>query len=252
MKEPIRILHVVTTMNLGGLENYLMNLYRNIDRTKIQFDFLMHRIEESAFDREIEALGGKIYRLNPIRPMLYFQYQAELKFFLKKHPEYIIVHSHINANSALVLSAAKKVGIPVRIAHAHIAATAKKNWIFREILKMRVHGLATHHLACSKEAGKWLYGTNDFKVFNNGIDAQKYKFNNEMRLAIRAALNVESNEILIGHVGRFNTQKNHEFLINVFVKYNNEQPSSKLILIGEGELKENIKNQIDKLGQVGS
>lgn len=117
--EPIRVLQVVTVMNRGGAETMLMNIYRNIDRSKVQFDFLTHRLEEGAYDQEIQELGGRIFRFPPIRPQRYARYFRELDEFFSHHPEYRIVHSHINENSSFVLRAAKKAGVPVRIAHSH-------------------------------------------------------------------------------------------------------------------------------------
>ncbi len=119
MKAPIRILQIVTKMDRAGLETMLMNYYRHIDRNKVQFDFLTHRKERGAYDDEIESLGGKIYRTYPISPKYMIQYQGKLQKFFYEHPEYRIVHSHIDALSIYPLLAAMKAGVPVRIAHSH-------------------------------------------------------------------------------------------------------------------------------------
>jgi glycosyltransferase involved in cell wall biosynthesis len=247
MNKPVRILQVVTTMNLGGLENFLMNLYRNIDREKIQFDFLMHRKEKGIFDDEIEAMGGRIYRFDAIRPLNYFKYKSELKKFFKQNPQYQIVHSHINQSSALVLTAAKGANVKVRIAHSHIAGTAGNYQIFRNIMKRTLLKVATHRFACSNNAGKWLYDLKSFQLFNNSIDTNKFKFSITKRTEIRKTLKLNEDDILIGNVSRFNTQKNHTFLIHVFAKYLNLNTNAKLILIGEGDLKESLLKQIEDL-----
>lgn len=247
MAEQLRILHVVTTMNLGGLENFIMNIYRSIDRNKIQFDFLMHRQERSSFEEEIVLLGGRVYRLSAIRPSNYFSYIAELKFFFKKHPEYLIVHSHINESSALILSVAKKAGVPVRIAHSHTSAKAQTYGVYRQLLKSRIAGLSTFRLACSTSAGKWMFGTADFKKVNNSINVQKFKFNPASRLKIRNSLQINQNEIVLGNVSRFNVEKNHKFLLQIFyllsLKFNN----FRLILVGDGLLMNQIKQNVQEL-----
>jgi glycosyltransferase involved in cell wall biosynthesis len=248
MKKPIRILQVVTIMNLGGLESFLMNLYRNIDRKKIQFDFLMHRQEKGAFDEEIHALGGKIFKLNPIRPHRYFQYQKELKTFFKKHSKYTIIHSHINENNTLVLSVAKKAGFKIRIAHSHASATTNKYKYFREILIRRLSKYSTHNIACSLKAGEWLFKNKSYIIMNNSIDVSKFKFNATTRKKKRDLLNINEFDTVIGNVSRMSSVKNHHFIIKIFAAYHILNPNSKLILIGDGELKESIQKQIHSLG----
>jgi glycosyltransferase involved in cell wall biosynthesis len=249
MKEPIRILQVVTVMNLGGIENFLMTLYRNIDKTKIQFDFLVHRHEVGAFDDEIRELGGKIYKMDPLSPLKYFTYRNKLKHFFHGHPEFKIVHSHINANSALVLSVAKSMGVPVRIAHAHIDTTGGNNKQFKNFLRKLLKNYTTQNFACSKSAGKWLYGQGKFEVFNNSIDTRKFEFRNyDVRNRVRKALNIGKDEIIIGNIARFSEQKNHRFLINIFNEYVKLNSRVKLLLVGDGELKSSICNQIEELG----
>lgn len=250
MNKPIRILQVVTIMDLGGLENFLMTIYRNIDRSQIQFDFLVHRQERGVFDDEIERMGGKIFRLNPIRPTRFFSYQNELKSFFKEHKEYRIVHSHINENSALVLNIAKKMGIPTRIAHSHAKTTAKPYKALRNILKRNVHSNATHSLACSVEAGHWLYNQNKFDVFKNSVNVNRFKYPNKDNnvLKLKSKLGFSKHDFVIGLIARFSPVKNHDFLIDVFHEYHKMNNNSKLLLVGEGELKEQIKNKVNFLG----
>lgn len=249
MTQPIRILQVVTIMNLGGLESFLMTIYRNIDRSKVQFDFLVHRQERGAFDDEIESLGGKIFRLNPIRPARFFQYQKELKSFFLDHKEYKIIHSHLNENSAIVLNVAKRLNIPIRIAHSHAKATAGPYKFLREFIKTRIYSNSTLNLACSEDAGKWLYGGKDFDVFKNSVDVEKFKFpqNSEKIKTLKDEVGIESKDFVMGLVARFSFTKNHIFLIDVFNEYQKLNKDSKLLLVGDGELKLEINNYIKEL-----
>lgn len=247
MEQPYRVLQVVTTMNLGGLESFLMNVYRKIDRKKVQFDFLVHRKEEGVFDKEILSLGGRIFRLNPIHPKRFFQYSREIKSFFLSHPEYKVVHSHVNENSSLVLAAAKKAGVKLRIGHSHNSSTASNMKFLREILVKRVSKFTTHNLGCSVDAGNWLFNGEPFTVVNNGIDSNKFQYNSDQRSRIRALLEIDESAVVIGNVARFSTSKNHDFLIRIFAEYQKINPNSKLILIGEGDLKEKIQDEIKKL-----
>lgn len=248
MKEPIRILQVVTIMNLGGLENFIMNIYRNIDRSQFQFDFLVHRQERGFFDDEIEELGGRIFRFNPIRPTQFFKYKNELRTFFLSHREYKIIHSHLNENSGIILSVAKEMKIPVRIAHSHAKATAGPYKFLRKLIKKSIPYYSTVNLACSKDAGKWLFNSKKFEVFNNSIDCDKFKFqqNTTKNNLLRKSLNIKPDEFVLGLIARFSPTKNHQFLIEVFSELLKIEKKSKLILIGDGELKEDILNKVKK------
>lgn len=248
MGEPIRVLQVVTHMNRGGLETMLMNYYRNIDRNKIQFDFLTHRPENEKkdYDDEIRSLGGKIYHmpvLNPFSP----GYKKSLDRFFKEHKEYKIVHSHLDCLSAYPLKAAKKNGVPVRIAHSHNTSQEKNlKYLIKDYSKKQIPKYATHLFACGKEAGQWMFGKHKFQIMNNAIDAKKFIYNEEIRKQKRKELGVED-KFLIGHVGRFNLQKNHEFLIDIFYEISKREPKSVLLLVGNGELEQTIKNKVQTL-----
>lgn len=249
----VRILQVVTIMNRGGAETLLMNLYRNIDRNKIQFDFLTHRLEEGAYDEEIKSLGGKVFHLPPIRPTRYKKYFKELDSFFLQHPEYKIVHSHINENSSFVLRAAKKADVPVRIAHSHMSNLPIDYKLpFRYYARHFLRGNATHYFACSTEAGKWLFdayivNSNKVVMLKNGVDYESFKFNDEIRHRLRHELGLED-KFVVGHVGRFEPQKNHSFLIDVFREVKFQKPDSILLLVGSGKLKNDIEKKVDKLG----
>lgn len=244
----IRVLQVVTQMNRAGLETMLMNYHRNIDKTQVQFDYLVHRKEKAAYDDEIIRLGGKIYRLNNVNPFSPI-YRKQLDSFFKEHDEYKIVHSHINCLSALPLKYAKKNGVPVRISHSHISDNQKfsiKNTI-KLFYRTQLQKYTTKQFACGEKAGKWLYQGGEFEVLPNAIDALNYRFNEEIRLNIRERLALKD-AVVIGHVGRFNHQKNHLFLLEIFREYKKINDNTKLLLIGQGEEEENVRNKVNEYG----
>lgn len=251
--KPVRVLQVVTIMNRGGLETMLMNYYRKIDRRKIQFDFMVHRFERGSYDDEIESLGGIIYRMSPIRPGKYRKYFKELDNFFDEHKEYKVIHSHINENSAFVLRAAKNANIPCRIAHNHVAGLGLDyKFPFRMYARLFLKSNANRYFACSKEAGKWLFGESEVEsgnvtVINNAIDLEMFSPNTKIRNTMREDLDI-SDKFVIGHVGRFSKSKNHEFLINVFYEVYKKNNKSILLLVGEGEEIEKIKGKVKKLG----
>lgn len=247
-KKPIRVLHVVTKMDRAGLETMLMNYYRIIDRSKIQFDFLVHRDEKGDYDDEILKLGGKIYHFSPIGIKSMFFYASRMKNFLVNNPEYKIVHSHLDALSALPLSGAKRAGVPVRIAHSHNNGFSRDSKYFlRKMLKPLIVKYATDLFACSKSAGDFMFGKkNKHIVMKNAIDTKKYSFNEGIRSKTRESLGLKDS-FVIGHVGRLTHQKNHDFLLDVFNEVLREKPNSVLLIVGVGELEDQIKEKVEKL-----
>ena len=233
-----------------------MNYYRNIDKDKIQFHFLCDEDSTNIPYEEIEKMGGKVIIIPPYQRL--FEYQKELYRIFKEN-NYKIVHSHISTLSVFPLRIAKKAGVPIRIAHSH-STSNKKEWkrnLIKNILRPFSKLYANQFFACSELSGRWLFGEKAFKngkikIINNAIDLEKFKFNKEKRNEIRKKLKIDENIILVGHIGRFVTQKNHEFLIDVFneiiKKRKQENFDSKLILIGQGNLKENIIEKIKYLG----
>ena len=241
----IRILHIVTYMGRGGLETMLMNYYRAIDRTKIQFDFLTHRDFRADYDDEIEALGGKIYRLPNLNPFSR-NYLDALDRFFEEHPEYRIVHSHLDCMSAIPLKAAKKHGVPVRIAHSHSSRQDRDlKYPLKLLFKRGIAGQATQLFACGQEAGKWMFGTDDFHVLNNAIDAKRYCFDPEVRQEVRCELSIPENALVAGHVGRFMAPKNHGLLMRIFAELPDD---TRLLLVGDGELRAENERLAEELG----
>jgi len=201
---PIRILHVITGMGSGGAEMMIMNWYRNIDRSKVQFDFLL-RSPENIYAEEIESMGGRVYYTSTY-PRHYFRNKRETKRFFKEHAsEYAAIHVHCNALLYVnVFGIAKKYGIKTRIIHSH--NTQARNRVFglvHKLNKRRVQRMATHLFACSGEAGEWAFSPNGrYRVITNGIDTQKYGFNPVAREDIREELGIQD-KFVIGHVARF-------------------------------------------------
>lgn len=246
----IRVLHILGGMNQGGVENFIMNVYRNIDRQEIQFDFLVNR--QGFFDDEIKKLGGNIYFIPSLQKVGQIIYTINLDNFFKQHTEYKIVHSHLNQVSGLILERANKANIPVRIAHSHSSQTNKnlivrlyKNFLGKKILKN-----ATYFLACSDIAAKWLYKekSKEAIIVRNGIEIEKFLYLEEKRKKIRKMLDIEENDLVIGNIARFVEAKNHTFLIDIFFEYQKKNPNSYLVLVGRGKLKQKIQNKVEKLG----
>ncbi|MEG1311461.1 MAG: glycosyltransferase family 1 protein [Romboutsia sp.] len=250
--EPIRILQVVTIMNRGGLETMIMNYYRKLDRNKIQFDFMTNRTERGDYDDEIEGLGGNIYRMSPIKPGNYRRYFKELDSFFGAHKEYNVVHSHINENSGFVLRAAKKVNIQCRIAHSHLSdLKLDYKYPFRIYGRLYLKRNTNKYFTCSERAGKWLFGEKvsaegKIVTLKNAVDTEKFIPNDVIRNKMRKKLGVENKKV-IGHVGRFNPQKNHSLLIDIFNELNKLDNDTVLILIGDGYLKETIEKKVSEL-----
>ena len=208
----IRVLHIVSFMQRGGLETLIMNCYRHIDREKMQFDFIVHRPFRADYDDEIEALGGKIYRLprlNPFSP----EYKKALVEFFTAHPEYRVVHCHLDCMSALPLAAAKQCGVPVRIAHAH-SSNQDKDWKYplKRLYMSKIPASATHFFACAQDAGEWMFPGQNITTINNGIETDRFSFSPEVRAEVREELGL-GDALVLGHVGRFAPQKNHTFLL---------------------------------------
>lgn len=245
--EPIRVLHVVTYMGRGGLETMLMNYYRQVDRQRIQFDFLVHRKERWDYDDEIEAMGGRIYRLPRLNPWS-LEYKRSLNRFFAKHHEYRIVHSHLDCMSAIPLKAAKHAGVPVRIAHAHSTSQDKNvKYLLKLFYRNQIHKYATRLMACGAEAGDWMFGGEPFEILNNAIDAKQYVYDPNVRERMRMEFGISSDELVVGHVGRFSPPKNHEFLVDVFYEVSKLMPA-KLLLVGDGNLRPEIQKKVKELG----
>lgn len=251
-EEPIRIAQIVGKWLGGGVEAVVMNYYRHLDHNKIQFDFICDDDSTNIPYDEIEKLGGKVILIPPYQKV--FKYQKELRRVLRDG-KYKIVHSHINTLSVFPLYAAKKVGVPVRIAHSH-STTNKKEWkknLLKQVLRPFSKKYATNYMCCSELAGRWLFGDKTYdegKVYllNNAIDLDKFKYDKKIRDKKRKELGINEDTLVIGHIGRFVAQKNHTFLIDIFNQFHKKEKNSILLLAGQGPLQEEIKNKVRELG----
>ncbi len=250
---PIRILMIVTQMNRAGIENLLMELYREIDRSKIQFDFYTFRMEECQFDAEIRALGGNIYYNAPISVRTIFRIPKQIKEFCLAHPEYQIVHAHMNQWCGILLKGAKQAGVPVRIAHSHtsLLSHSLKNTL-KNLIKLSTNRYANYKIAVSDKAGKWLYGKKavargEVHFWKNTIRHEAYCFSEDTRANKRTELGL-SDELTLVNVGNLRFLKNHPYLFRVFLEVLKRQPNSRLLLIGKDESNGEMEQLAKKLG----
>lgn len=245
----IRVLHVVSELNQGGIENFIMNVYRNIDKTKVQFDFIVHHREIGTFEKEIEQLGGRIYHFPLFDDKNIIKYISNLKDFFKNHKEYNVIHGHLASVGFIYLTLAKKYGISCRIAHSHGTSTPKSfKGFIKSILFKFFKTSANVQFACSTEAGNFLFGKkSSFILIPNAIDFNRFKFDNKVRDKFRKQFGVE-NDFVIGHVGRFTIEKNHIFLLKILEELLKKNHNVKLMLVGDGKLKKDIYDIVEKNG----
>lgn len=250
--EKIKVLQFGMGPNPGGVESFIINYYRHIDKNKFQIDFI-NMYDEIAYENEIKALGGNIYRIpffktNPIK-----NYGAIDKIL--KENKYDIIHVNMLSLAYLTpLIIGKKNGVKCRIAHSHNGLTPPgivRN-LLHKVNKKRIHLYANTYFACSKLAGAWMFGEsnikkNDISIINNAVDITAYKFDLNKRREMREQLGLEG-KLVIGHVGRFSYQKNHDFLIEIFYEIQKINKNSCLVLVGTGELLDEVKNKVSKLG----
>lgn len=248
MNTPIKVLQLFTILNRGGAETNVMNYYRKLDQTKVQFDFVVHREEKGAYEDEIAQLGGKIYRFLPITPFSLSQYKKQVSAFFDEHTEYKIIHGQCSELGYFFYKEAHKRKIPIIIAHGHNSKVKfDLKYTFRFILKKAMMKYVNTYFSCGYDAAIWLFGKEKGQkafIMNNAIDASNFSYNPKKDLEFRQVLKSE-NTINIIHIGRFNTQKNHTFLIDVFKELCNLNANCRLYLVGIGELKEEIQQKVN-------
>lgn len=242
----------MTGLNRGGLETFVMNVYRKIDRNKIQFDFLTET-PDGDYAEEIRSMGGRIFPIRPRNKGFVAYYRALDSFFAGHSNEYCAVHQHISSLSlASSLYYARKYGIRTRVLHSHSSSISanKLHYLLHYSTKLFVPYLATDYFGCSDKALDWMFnGTgvrSKAKMINNGIDVNLFRYNDEKRHVVRKELGIDGCHVL-GHVGRFSTVKNHRFLINIFHNYHQNHPNSKLLLVGNGGLMDDVRKQVKDL-----
>ncbi len=256
MQEPIRIAQIIGKWVGGGVEAVVMNYYRNIDKTKVQFDFICDADSTNIPYEEINSLGGRVIIIPPYQKV--FAYHKELKRVLKEG-KYKIVHSHINTLSVFSLFAAKRAGVPIRIAHSH--STSSKKERIRHIIKLLLRPFsklfATDYMCCSELAGRWMFGDKAYDsgrvyLLNNAIDLDKFKFDENIRKTKRKEVGISDDTLVIGHIGRFMEQKNHRFLVDIFNELHKKNKNTLLLLVGQGPLMDEIKEKVNSLGLTNS
>lgn len=253
MDEPVRVLHVIGIMNRGGAETMIMNLYRNIDRTKIQFDFVENTDQPAAFDEEIQSLGGRIYRCPHYNGKNHIAYCKWWNRFFDAHQdEYAVVHGHLGSTAAIYLSIAKKHGV-YAIAHSHNTNLMKSPGdLLYALFAFPTRFIADYFFTCSREAGSSRYGKKISSdetrctVLPNAIDTDKFIFNEILRQQMRASLGITESQLVIGNISRFAEQKNHLFLIDIFEKIHEKTPDAVLLLVGDGERRPQIEAYISE------
>lgn len=249
----LRVLQIVTQMNRAGLESRLMDLLRQLDRDAVQFDFYTCREEPGFFDQEIQALGGKVFYSPPLSVKRLPGIPLRFKRFLLDHPEYQVVHCHLNQWCGLVLLGAKQAGIPVRIAHSRTSLdkASLKNLV-KNLIKLPVNHSATHRFAVSKKAGVWLYGKrrmakNQVQFMPNAIPLERFSYDANQRIKTRMALGL-SDELVLVHVGNLRPEKNHAHLLKVLQAVLQKQPHVVLLLVGADYMEGAVQQQASDLG----
>ena len=258
MSSPKIVLHVVGRLDIGGAESRIMDLYRNIDREKVQFHFVQHTKDRCAFEEEVERLGGKVYHVPRFNVKNYFSYKKAWKDFFQKHPEIKVVQGHMTSTAAIYLPIAKKTGVEVTIAHARSAGVdpGMKGKITR-FLRRNLYEKCDYRFTCSEMAGEAVFGDQNqiprqATFIPNAIEVDKFKFDEETRNQIRYELGLKD-KFVIGHVGRFSHMKNHKYMLQILkqcieVEKEKNLPETVFMFLGDGELKEEIMEQAVAMG----
>lgn len=241
-----RILHVLGTLDRGGTESMLMNYYRHINRNEMQFDFVVHTTRHCDYEDEVLSLGGIVHRVPRFSLINIRNYKRAWAQLFSLHHEYKIIHVHHFLVAGIVLPIAARFGIPVRIVHSHntkppiFLLKEKVMWLFHH----NMIKYSTERLACSNDAGRYLFGNQPFKVFYNAIETDRYEYNESNRKKIRDEFGLSDDDFVIGHIGSFRTrQKNHSFLIEVFAELAKYDSHAKLLLVGDGQLRKEIESK---------
>ncbi len=248
--EPVRVLHVLGSLDCGGAESMVMNVYRNIDRKKIQFDFVIHTEKACYFSQEVRDLGGRIFIAPKFGIKTAFSYASWWKKIFKEN-NYKIVHIHMISTVKLYIESAKKSSMV--ILHSH-STSCRGNMIQKNVKKVLINlvkNKGDYFFACSDAAGVGAFGKEilkckNYELIKNGIDLEKYRYDNNKRMHYRELLGLE-NQFVLGHVGSFTEVKNHSFLLDVFKEVKRQNQNSKLLLVGDGPCREEFENKIASL-----
>jgi len=248
----IRVLQILGGLNRGGAETMIMNIYRAIDKSKVQFDFIIHNATENAYVDEIESLGGKVYVFPKFTIKNLFVYKKYWKKFLREHNEYKILHSHVRSYAIIIIRIAKRYGLKT-IVHSHSTSNGKgiKSYI-KGLLQFPIKKESDYLFACSKISGEWLFGKNNvhasnYRMIKNAIDTSKYRVESSTREEYRRMFNA-NDKTVYGHIGRLCEPKNHRFLLEIFKDIRKKDPNSLLMIVGEGPYRSQIESWINQFG----
>ena len=248
----IRVLHSVSNMDRAGIETMLMNYYRHMDRSQIQFDFLVNKPKPGDYDAEIRSMGGRIFQSPGLNPLHYPQYLRFVKQILAQDASIRVLHAHNEAMGLYALNGAKKAGLKVRIAHAHNTCIIRDyKWPLKMLCKQFLPYAATDLWSCGRDAGIYFFGKKNWEargmVLHNAIEPDPFRFDPAVRAQMRARYGLQD-QIVLGHVGRFNVQKNHTRLLDIFARFLQREPQAVLVLIGTGELEDATRAKAQQLG----
>lgn len=251
--EKTKVLYFVDRLRHGGIQQLIVEIMKKMDEEKVEIDLLIFD-DGQAYPLEdvVKGLGIQVFKLDAWiwTPFDYIKQMRNLNQFFREHHDYKVVHMHSSSKNFMVLKYAKKYGINIRIAHSHNIGFQSKNRIkilIGDLLKKPLKKYATHYFACSKLAGKWLFGDSEVKIIHNAVDYEKFKFNQQRRDELRKELGIE-NSLVIGNVGRFTNQKNHTFLVDIFYEVHQKNENAVLMLVGIGEKEQEIRDKVEKLG----
>lgn len=259
MSKPARVLHVVGGMARGGAETMIMNLYRHVDRSRLQFDFLCTRPDEQSYDQEIRELGGRIMRIDSPAEVGHWAYVQQMKRVIETKGPFRAVHAHTLFNTGLVAAVAKHAGVPVRFSHSHstsdIANASFKGAVYHWIMRRLILHYATHWVTCGEEAGQYLFGDRAYDsgqviLLRNGLDLAAYEGLDRECIVKRynREFGFEDSDVVLGNVAGFRELKNHPFLIKLMVALLEENPNYKMVLVGDGETRTAVEVLVTKHG----
>lgn len=252
MSEPVRVLHIFGALNPGGVETFVMNLYRCIDREKVQFDFALTEGKRSFFDTEAESLGARLFYFDTKKSMM-----RNLSEIFEKQGPFAAMHSHVYFYSGAVLRNAEHHGVPVRIAHAHNTSFGQQYTLKRKgyewLMRKLILKYATHLFGCSVDACEYVFGKGCMedlrcRVVKNAFDVAVFRFDQKKRNIIRQNYEIQDDTVVVGHVGRFEDQKNHSQLVEQFAAIHRINPNTVLLMVGRGSLMDQMKEKCRNLG----
>ena len=254
---PSRVIHNIASLHFGGAQTFIMNIYNNIDREKVQFDFVVIPEERKDLYEVIESMGGHIFVCPRYNGKNHFTYCKWWNEFFSEHPEYHVIHGHVRSTAAIYLNIAKKHGL-ITIAHSHSTSNGKGiTAIVKNILQFPIRNIADYLFACSDKAGIWLYGKKaiykqNYKMIPNGVDLDRFAFNKTMREEMRRKLGINKQTFVAGHIGRFTEPKNHKYLIELFSILKRTNSDCCLLMVGSGELFDDIRTYCKELNIMDS